>query len=389
MSDDLKMFEDRINTLEHEVISVKKENASLYEEIKELRKQNNLQYLLFDIYQINSKYDNTRKNLSTSLRTVAEYIGADMAFILKAKDEGCRPYVLSTIKTENPDLDEKLFNDFFKLEDYFKDIVEDTRAIDFDDNSREERLHLPIFDKTPEENSALPVLYGIKRLSMIPIFIDKDNLFYLGVANTKEEKDLNSLEYFAGAYRDILERIVQQKIIEKMAKTDNATGLYDRGYFNKKAEEFKHGYDGNITFIMLDLYRLKFVNDNFGHDAGDRYIELASNAIKEAFKKDMTFRYGGDEFCIICRDNTEEQVKRKLEYVGSIVEETCILTNEQLKKLQKLEIESGEKFITHIDTGYAISNGNDDFDSLMIKADAELSNNKSCFYEKTGAERRK
>ena len=52
--------------------------------------------------------------------------------------------------------------------------------------------------------------------------------------------------------------------------------------------------------IMFDLNNLKFHNDHFGHNFGDKYIKDAAVIIKKVFQKyGKIYRIGGDEFCIL------------------------------------------------------------------------------------------
>ncbi|MFW5736075.1 MAG: GGDEF domain-containing protein, partial [Halanaerobium sp.] len=52
--------------------------------------------------------------------------------------------------------------------------------------------------------------------------------------------------------------------------------------------------------MISDLDNLKFVNDNFGHQAGDDYIVRAAELIKDSIRtEDIAARIGGDEFAVI------------------------------------------------------------------------------------------
>jgi len=54
---------------------------------------------------------------------------------------------------------------------------------------------------------------------------------------------------------------------------------------------------------MIDIDRLKFINDTYGHIAGDRVIRTVSRLLKQRLRKtDIIGRYGGDEFVAILID---------------------------------------------------------------------------------------
>ncbi len=82
--------------------------------------------------------------------------------------------------------------------------------------------------------------------------------------------------------------------------TDLLTGLLNRRGFMERLEPIWHNLAGaTVAFISIDMDRLKHINDNFGHAAGDFAIRLLARAIKAALGKDgVGARIGGDEFLI-------------------------------------------------------------------------------------------
>ena len=82
--------------------------------------------------------------------------------------------------------------------------------------------------------------------------------------------------------------------------TDLLTGLLNRRGFMERLESLWHSLAGEtVAFISIDMDRLKQINDNFGHAAGDFAIRLLARAIKAALPKDgIGARIGGDEFLI-------------------------------------------------------------------------------------------
>ena len=55
----------------------------------------------------------------------------------------------------------------------------------------------------------------------------------------------------------------------------------------------------NDAIIMVDLNRLKYVNDTYGHEKGDFYIKGSCKMICDLFKHSPVYRFGGDEFVVV------------------------------------------------------------------------------------------
>jgi diguanylate cyclase (GGDEF)-like protein len=91
--------------------------------------------------------------------------------------------------------------------------------------------------------------------------------------------------------------------LEKMALHDTLTGLPNRQLFydragiamaNARRDKEK------IAVISLDVDGLKFVNDHWGHMAGDRVLITTGNRLRDLLRKgDTISRFGGDEFLIL------------------------------------------------------------------------------------------
>ena len=101
----------------------------------------------------------------------------------------------------------------------------------------------------------------------------------------------------------IIVRNMTTQIIEeqKLSNTDQLTGLFNRRAYETDLEEFsKKPLSNNFTYLSFDLNGLKTVNDNQGHDAGDRLIKGTADCMLQAFGKyGRIYRIGGDEFAAV------------------------------------------------------------------------------------------
>lgn len=101
------------------------------------------------------------------------------------------------------------------------------------------------------------------------------------------------------------------KILADMNVKDAMTGLYNRLGFQELAcslfEEKKRSGE-NLLIMFVDMDRLKYINDNFGHEYGDHAIcIIASAIIGHCGKNDIPVRNGGDEFIIIREDISTQE----------------------------------------------------------------------------------
>lgn len=91
----------------------------------------------------------------------------------------------------------------------------------------------------------------------------------------------------------------ENAIYKRLAVTDLLTGLYNRNAY-ERWEQSCQGMLGEIGLAVCDLNNLKYYNDTFGHEAGDRYIVDAAGLIQEACGREGTcYRIGGDEFLVV------------------------------------------------------------------------------------------
>lgn len=108
--------------------------------------------------------------------------------------------------------------------------------------------------------------------------------------------------------RDTARRVVDQ--VRAEAESDVLTGLLNRrGWENSLEREMPLVRRlGDPTVVaVVDLDRLKHVNDTLGHTAGDAYIQQAAGALSRAVRDgDVVARLGGDEFGVLLRGCDEE-----------------------------------------------------------------------------------
>lgn len=95
---------------------------------------------------------------------------------------------------------------------------------------------------------------------------------------------------FYPIWEDILQKTYQ----------DELTGLFNRAYYDKQMERYNREKTWPFSIILLDINGLKPVNDSFGHDAGDQYLQRISAILQSMFTETgFVARIGGDEFAVV------------------------------------------------------------------------------------------
>lgn len=91
--------------------------------------------------------------------------------------------------------------------------------------------------------------------------------------------------------------------LNRLAHTDSLTGLHNRRYLEHELDrhvELYRRYGHPFALLMLDLDNLKWVNDNFGHAAGDSALKHLATLMRMNVRDvDIPCRFGGDEFLIL------------------------------------------------------------------------------------------
>lgn len=169
---------------------------------------------------------------------------------------------------------------------------------------------------------------------------------------------------------------VQIGYVRSKAYRDGLTGLENRtAYLECVVELNKQIEDGIARFsvAMFDINGLKSINDQSGHERGDREIIKASEILRDAFPDERIFRIGGDEFVVI--------INRFAEEAGVLMDRCRQLINDEKN-------EEGVGII--MSTGYSEYDAARDrsYQDTFDRADRLMYESKKAFYETKGDRRR-
>ncbi|MGF1879218.1 diguanylate cyclase [Photobacterium frigidiphilum] len=135
-------------------------------------------------------------------------------------------------------------------------------------------------------------------------------------SETLARTDFEIVSLFARQLSSVIEGRILNAELERIAVTDALTELPNRkafdNDFNNHTERLKRYPDRQFGLFIIDVNKLKQVNDEFGHYVGDELLKAVSELLIGACRQtDRVYRLGGDEFAILL-DEGREQACRHL-----------------------------------------------------------------------------
>lgn len=134
--------------------------------------------------------------------------------------------------------------------------------------------------------------------------------------------DLKSrIEQMEGELNQAKDQLKQSQL---KAMTDSLTQLPNRGaydiYIQNEFERFRR-YGNPLSLVVCDVDKFKSINDNYGHQAGDKVLQLISRQVKKGTRDtDLLARYGGEEFVVILPETDSEGAMQVAEKIRKQVE---------------------------------------------------------------------
>ena len=161
-----------------------------------------------------------------------------------------------------------------------------------------------------------------------------------------------------------LERKTSKATLEMMAHYDVLTGLPNRTLFADRftqAVAHSNRSESMLAICFLDLDDFKPINDNYGHNIGDKLLIEVAKRLKETIRvEDTAARQGGDEFTLLLRDiESFSQCEKLLERIRQILSQPYIIDNHH----HKLSVSIGA-------TLYPLDDA--DLDTLLRHADQAM-----------------
>ena len=155
-------------------------------------------------------------------------------------------------------------------------------------------------------------------IAVADIFIQYENVEMMYMFNLPCVLAVGAMHHMMqGVY---FEHYFAKDQLKQLAVHDQLTDVFNRNklkeLINAETGEFTKFSGLNISFLLIDIDFFKKVNDQFGHEAGDKVLVSIANTLKSAIREsDYVIRWGGEEFLIImpgCSDDNASRIAEKL-----------------------------------------------------------------------------
>lgn len=172
-------------------------------------------------------------------------------------------------------------------------------------------------------------------------------------------KENENKEYIL-SLTDITETEKLKNSYQMQAVIDSLTQIYNRQAFNDKYPKelyYALTHQKNLGLIMADIDHFKRINDTYNHQVGDSVLKEFCKVINKTIPNNYFFaRWGGEEFIIICKDDTKENILSYAELCRAKIEENEFL------------------HVGHVSASFGVSflQENDDDESLLSRVDEAL-----------------
>jgi diguanylate cyclase (GGDEF)-like protein/PAS domain S-box-containing protein len=198
-----------------------------------------------------------------------------------------------------------------------------------------------------------------------------DDVTELEITNEQLKETLQKLQESA-------EQINRQNDkLQILATHDPLTGcLNRRSLFDNFEGQFEDALRSGkpLSCVMMDIDHFKSINDNYGHGAGDKVLQVIAKTVQGILRdSDRVFRYGGEEFCILLPGSSIEVATTVAERVRKFVSEQFVA-----------DVRSGKNISVTTSLGISITgNGAINLSQLIDEADRALYQSKEDGRDKT------
>ncbi|MCR5098120.1 MAG: GGDEF domain-containing protein [Lachnospiraceae bacterium] len=156
--------------------------------------------------------------------------------------------------------------------------------------------------------------YTSIRNSIMPLFSEFYRVLMMTISSALEQ--VSNIERM----QDMIKKLDEMWVYDPMTHVYNRAGFFK---FSEKILEEARRDREDMFFIFLDLDGLKKVNDEYGHETGDRMICDMADVLKDTSEEEeLLMRYGGDEFVVFGKGLSPEDVEAYVKRIRKAMQDT-------------------------------------------------------------------
>lgn len=332
------------------------------ETIKRRKREKTTDDLIMRITKILNNGEDFEASIDHALKELSRFIHPDRLYVIETDGhtasntfEWCAHGVESEIQTlQNLDYDEYLRGWEKYLNESYCVVIENVEKLKADDPLDHENLKRQ----------------GIRCLVAAPFYDDGKLIGYLGADNYKvndlvnTQAVLTAISYFIGT-KIINHRLM--KDLDRLSHMDVLTDVYNRNAMIEKIAALEKD-NVPVGIVYADVNNLKCINDTNGHEVGDKALCYSADRLIFHFGRENIYRAGGDEFVAIIPGIEEEAFNAQLENLAA-----------------ELMINYPYRF----SYGACWCPDSRRIEDAIRKADRHMYEDKKCFYNQEGNDRRK
>jgi diguanylate cyclase (GGDEF)-like protein len=157
-------------------------------------------------------------------------------------------------------------------------------------------------------------------------------------------EEVNALEAIGSLFAQVQARVLAEEQLRHLAEHDDLTGLHNRRALLAHLDaRLAAGQPGPVSTLFFDLDRLKAINDYLGHTAGDWFIRVLAERLREgAGGPNLIARLGGDEFVVVPATPMDADTAEALAYrLQSTLCERVAIDGEMLTRTVSIGVALG------------------------------------------------
>jgi len=321
-------------------------------------------YLFYEMMMQALKTDNVKEGVNKSLYLLREYLQSDDIVLYRKNDVGAYIYQIS----DSPSLNS--IKTIGCIVNKTKTLTEAKKIFELEFNITEE----------------------IKNMMLIHVKLSQvEGILAINNYNKTKEIEPHFWKRLEETMHIILKRAAIYERNTQAINTDLLTGLDNRNAYEMRIRSLNE-MDAHLVFGVFDLFRLKYINDNYNHNIGDTYIKEAAKILSKYWPKNNVtindngmetytstghsiYRVGGDEFILL---TSAEDINL-----------TMVKANLAAEEVSMIKLPIGDHLPLGLNYGIVLHNPGDFIKNTYANADKIMAADKTKMYKKYGLDRRR